>query len=73
MKSRPRWVVASRQNAGVFGACYPVLLESTLDPNDVLRYKRLPGPFETILCSSADTAERLAEWLNTQAETEELR
>lgn len=43
-KQPPRWVVASGRNAGVFGICYPVILNSALDPNDVLRYKLLPGP-----------------------------
>ena len=64
----PQWVVGGGQNAGGFGRCYPVVLEDKLDPNDVFRFKTLPGPFETILCSSADTAQRLADWLNQQAQ-----
>ena len=66
----PRWTVARGQNAGIFGMAYPVVLDSALDPNDVLRYRFLPGPFETILCSSVDTAQRIADWLNQKATAE---
>jgi hypothetical protein len=64
----PQWTVASSQNAGMFGKVYPVVLDSALDPNDVHRHQFLPGPFEKILCSSADTAWQIADYLNQHAQ-----
>jgi len=61
-----KWTVASGQNAGVFGRCYPVVREDRLDPTDTQRYKFLPGCHETILCSSSDTAHQIADWLNSR-------
>jgi hypothetical protein len=29
--------------------------------------RMLPGPWETIRCSSLETAQRIADWLNEQA------
>lgn len=58
----PQWIVYDRSGDG-----YPVALDSALDPNifrDWMMQRMLPGPWETIRCSSFDTAQDIAEWLN---------
>lgn len=43
---------------------------AALDWNTLREYltaRLLPGPWETIHCSSRETAERIADWLNGQA------
>lgn len=64
--NRPRWIVYDRvQDA------YPVALDTALDwnaLNNMRVWRRLPGPWETIRCSSQNTAQRIADWLNAQAE-----
>jgi len=63
---KPRWMVY-----GKTGDSYPVALDTALDWNRVVDsglYRLLPGPWETIRCSSMFTAQRIADWLNAQAE-----
>lgn len=62
---KPHWIVYDRS-----GDSYPVALDSALDWNHVLEGfgdRLLPGPWETIRCSSFETAQRIADWLNEQA------
>ena len=64
----PHWMVYDRS-----GDAYPVALDSAMDWNALREYcvrRRLPGPWETIRCSSLDTALKIAEWLNQQVEAE---
>lgn len=59
---KPRWIVYDRS-----GDSYPVALDTALDQETARRYlsaRMLPGQFETIRCSSRDTAQRIADWLN---------
>lgn len=61
---KPRWIVYSRS-----GDAYPVALDTALDWNHargMLAKRLLPGPWETIRCSSLETAQRIADWLNQQ-------
>ena len=63
---KPRWLVYDRT-----GDSYPVALDHALDWHTLrnCQYSRmLPGPHETIRCSSRDTAQRIADWLNSQVE-----
>ena len=65
---KPRWIVYDRS-----GDSYPVALDTALDWNALRDYcarRLLPGPWETIRCSSADTAQRIADWLNGQGAAE---
>ena len=69
---RPVWIVYERSN-GRDGDIpgYSVALESATDKNalrDYLSLRMLPGAYETIHCSSAETAMRIAQWLNRQDE-----
>ena len=60
----PNWIVYART-----GDSYPVALDTAMDWNMVRDYcveRMLPGPWETIRCSSADTAQAIADWLNEQ-------
>ena len=61
----PRWIVYDRT-----GDSYPVALDAALDWYTAREYchmRMLPGPWETIRCSSLETAQRIADWLNEQA------
>ena len=61
----PRWIVYDRT-----GDSYPVALDTALDWYTAREYchmRMLPGPRETIRCSSLETAQRIADWLNEQA------
>lgn len=60
----PQWIVYDRCTTG-----YPVALDTALDWNHMragLGERLLPGPWETIHCSSLETAQRIADWLNGQ-------
>lgn len=61
---KPRWIVYDKTQDS-----YPVVLDWNR-LRDLLGWRLLPGPWETIRCSSRDTAQRIADWLNAQAEEE---
>jgi hypothetical protein len=62
----PKWIVYPREGDG-----YPVALDTATDLNHLREtcHRRLfPGPWETIRCSSVDTAQAIADWLNQRWE-----
>lgn len=61
----PHWIVYDRCNGG-----YPVALDTAMDwhtARDYCYQRLLPGPWETIYCSSYETAQRIADFLNSEA------
>lgn len=53
------------------GDSYPVALDTALDWHTARTYcynRMLPGPWETIRCSSLETAQQIADWLNERAD-----
>jgi hypothetical protein len=58
------WTVTGRRNE--YFAGYTVVVDEALDES-LLKDRLRPGPFEKIHCSSVDTAQRIADWLNADA------
>jgi hypothetical protein len=58
-------VVSGRRNDHFAG--YTVTIHDALEPSQ-LRDRLRPGPFELIHCSSPETAQRIADWLNALTE-----
>lgn len=66
---KPKWIVYSRS-----GDAYPVALDTALDWNHLkatCALRLMPGPWETIRCSSGVTAQQIADRLNDRWEDKE--
>jgi hypothetical protein len=55
------WTITGRRNEHFAG--YTVVVNAALDES-LLKDRLKPGPFELIHCSSVETAQAIADWLN---------